>query len=177
MFLDVLQAVVFSCVVPLMYVIILVFAFLLIRRAPTMELRIRSLVGVLGGILLALAFVIVDVTATGFAESSVDPTNVFIVVPFGIVSAIVGFFILFAIDIFLRRGAAAFVVFFIVWVSLVSAYFLIRASELRSIISLSTVTFLLGNVVYVLMNFSFVKRFFGLASSAEDKTDNQRWKL
>lgn len=128
-----------------------------------MELRIRSLIGVLGGILLALAFVIVDVTATGFAELAVDPTNIFIVVPFGIVSAIVGFFILFAIDIFLRRGAAAFVVFFIVWVSLVSAYFLIRASELRSIISLSTVTFLLGNVIYILMNFSFVKRFFNLA--------------
>lgn len=177
MFLDVLQAVVFSCIIPVMYLIILLFAFLLIRGTPTMELRIRSLVGVLGGILFALAFIIVDVTATGFAGWAADPTNVFIVVPFGIASAIVGFFILFAIDVFLRRGAAAFVVFFIVWVSLVSAYFLIRASELRSIISLSTVTFLLGNVIYVLMNFSFVKRFFNLASSAEDKTDNQRWKL
>jgi len=177
MFFDIVQTVVFSCIVPVMYLIILLFAFLLIRGAPNIELRIRSLVGVLGGILFALAFVIVDVTATGFAEWSVDPTNVFIVVPFGIVSAIIGFFILFAIDIFLRRGAAAFVVFFIVWVSLVSGYFLIRASELRSIISLSTITFLLGNVVYVLMNFSFVKRFFNLAGSVEDKTDNQRWKL
>lgn len=177
MFLNIVQTVVLSCVIPVMYLIILLFAFLVIRGAPTIELRIRSFVGVLGGILFALAFVIVDVTATGFANWAIDPTNVLIVVPFGVVSAIVGFVVLFAIDIFLRRGAAAFVVFFMIWVSLVSAYFLIRASELRGVISLSTVTFLLGNVIYVLMNFSFVKRFFHLASSTEDKNDNQRWKL
>lgn len=31
MFLDIVQAVVFSCFVPVMYIVILVFAFLLIR--------------------------------------------------------------------------------------------------------------------------------------------------
>lgn len=177
MFFNILQSLVFFCVVPIMYLFILLFAFLIIRGAPTIELRVRTLVGVLGGVLFALAFIIVDLTATGFASLSVDTTNVFFVVPFGIFSAILGFFILLGIDVFLRRGAASFVVFFMVWVSVVSAYFLIRASELRSVISLSTVTFLLGNVIYVLMNFNFVKRFLNLASSTNDANDNQRWKL
>lgn len=178
MFFSILEVAVYYCVVPIMYLFILLFALLLIRRAPTIDLRIRSFVGVLGGMLLALAFIIVDITATGFSELSVDPSNVFIVVPFGIASAVLGFVVLLAIDIFLRKGAAAFVVFFIVWVSLVSAYFLIRASELRSIISLSTVTFLFGNVLYVLTNFSFVKRFLQLTnSSAESTSVDSRWQL
>jgi hypothetical protein len=171
-FLTILQLLVFSCLIPAMYMIIILFAVIVIRRAPTVELRIRSLVAVLGAILFALAFVIVDMTATGLARQwPIDPTNIFVVIPVGIVSAIVGFFVLFATDIFLRRGAAAFVVFFLVWISLVSAYFLIRAAELRGIISLSVVAFLFGNIVYILANFGFVKRFFQLTNSAEDNAD------
>ncbi|MCL4273069.1 MAG: TIR domain-containing protein [Anaerolineales bacterium] len=175
--LNILQSVVFLFVIPVIYLVILWFAFQVVIKSSTIELRIRAMVAGLGGILFALAFIILDVTTTGVAGLSVDATSIYVVIPFGIVSAVIGFFVLFATDLFLRRGASAFVVFFIVWLSLISAYLLIRAPELRGVIALSTVSFLFGNTVYLLVNFSFVKKFFQMASSLEDKTDENRWKL
>ena len=178
MFFEYLGYAVFSCIVPIMYLVILFFAFFIIRAAPSKELKFRSIVGVLGGVLLSLAFVIVDLTATGFAELSVDPSNIVVVIPVGIVSAIFGFIILLAIDLFMKKGAASFVVFFIVTVSLVSGYFLIRATNLKAVISLSTVMFLLGNVIYIMMNFSIVRSFLNFTNTSVDKKpEDSRWKV
>jgi hypothetical protein len=168
---------VFSCAVPLVYIFIILFVIFLVRAAKD-ELRIRSYFGIFAGILGALAFLILDITTTGLAELSIDPTNVLVVLPFGLIGSIIGFIILLMIDIFLRRGAISFVVLFIVWAGAVSAYFLIRATELKGIISISTVSFLFGNIVYIMANFGIIRSVFNLAGSeTENKGEKNRWAI
>lgn len=174
---NILEPFVYYFIVPLMYLLIVGTAVVLVVKAKTREMRARTILGAFGGLLFALVFIILDITTTGIASLTVDPRNFYAVVPFALIGGIFGFFLLFIIDLLLQKGAVAFVVLFLISASAVSAYFLITASEMRSIISVVTIMFVFGNVVYVLMNFRMISRALGTSDKEEVPEATSRWKI
>jgi len=173
------QFLVYFIAIPIVYIFMIAMIIFLIIIAKNVKTRWLSIVGVFGGILFALIFVILDVTTTGLADLSIDPTNILVVSPFAVIGLVAGFFTLLVIDLFVAKKLISFVVFSITWTTAVSGYFLIIATDLRGVVAISTVAFLLGIVVYVMFFFERVLKFFKFGSGIQiiDEEKDERWSI
>ena len=116
---SILTSMVLYCVVPVIYVILGLFIYLLVLRSPNLAMRIRNLGGVVGGILAALLMIILDVT-TPIISGPIDTSNI---TSYVVVGILVGFLLLYLTDLLLQRMTISFIVLFWVWGLTISAYF------------------------------------------------------
>ncbi len=142
--------VIYFLIVPVMYLGIIVFDFMLILRAKKLYNRWQGLSGAFAGLLIALMFMLLD---QSYEIIKVAPPTINLqqVWPYAVIAGVLGFTLMIFIDIFLQRGAVGFVILANVGVLLVSAYYLIIQSENRLPATIAIIGLLVGIIIYFIL--------------------------
>ncbi len=141
---------VFFIVVPIIYTVILLFDIVLIARSKTLENRWRNIAGVLVGFLVAVVFILLDQNFKPIIPRSVND-DFELAWSYAIIFGIVGFLVLLGIDLLLKRGVVAFVIIFTFAGVILSAYFLLSLSAIRTTTAVTTIGFLIGVILYFIV--------------------------
>ena len=160
---------VFFILVPLIYLAILFFDFMLIARTKTLINRWRNIAGVFVGFLISVIVIMLDQNYGSVIPNLIGDeyeTAWSSAVIFGVI----GFLVLLGIDFLLRRGVAAFVIIFTVVGVFLSAYFLISLSSIRTATAVTTIGFLVGVILYFVL---FPTRIFNTIRSSEEPSADE----
>lgn len=147
----ILQFIVFAILIPIIYCFILMFDILLLMKSRTLVARWRSLAGMVAGFLISVTIILLDQFYGPLFNFSEQPNNINSVWPLSVIFTIIGFVILLIIDFLLGRGFAPFVILVTTVVVFVSSYYLITRSENRIAITMSTLGFVIGQIIYFMM--------------------------
>src|SRR6266498_1085281 len=145
------QFFVFYIVVPLIYLAILLFDYLLIAKARTLENRLRSLGGILTGFLMAVVVILLDLNYGPLVSLPPQSSELQEVWLSAAIFALIGFILLLMIDFLLRRGIVPFVIMFTITGTMLSVYFMVRLSAIRTMVAISTIGFLVGTITYFII--------------------------
>jgi hypothetical protein len=159
---------VFFMVVPVIYIGILLFDVMLIIRSRTLENRWRNMAGILVGFLVAVVFILLDQNFKPIISRSVND-DFEIAWSSAIIFGVVGFLVLLGIDFLLQRGVVAFVIIFTVAGVILSGYFLLSLSAIRTTTAVTTIGFLIGVILYFIF---FPSRIFNTIRGQEAQTDD-----
>lgn len=161
---------VFFILVPTIYIAIILFDLLLIARTRTVQQRLRSLAGVLVAFLVSVIVILLDQSFGPLIKISI-PSNAFeISWSSAVIALFIGFMILLGLDFLVSRGIVPFVILFTIAGVLLSAYFLLSLSEIRTTTAITTMGFLVGVILYFMI---FPTRIFNavLAKGEEKEED------
>jgi hypothetical protein len=147
--LNLIETLVLYILVPLFYLSILLFDFILIVRSRTLENRWRNLAGVMVGFLIGTVVTLLDQNFGLFMKSIENYTLESFWLG-SVIFAVTGFLALTFIDFLLRRGVVSFVIVFTVAGIVISGYFLLFAAN-RLLISTITMGFVVGSVLYFII--------------------------
>ena len=151
--LPIIQFVVYLIILPLVYIIILLFDINILRRARTGEERLQRLFGVGAGILSAIIVILLDQTTTLFSINSLpDASQIGEVWPFVGIAFLVGGVVMFVIHQILKtQQFLAFFVLLTVFAMISSIYFLLTISAIRSVVAVASLGFLRGIIIYTML--------------------------
>lgn len=150
-----LQLLTIGFIAPVFYIFLISLNVLLITKASSTVVRIRSAFGALGGALVGVIGILLLVQLSPIPPT-LDFRVAFLVVP---IFGVLGFFAVLIIDILLRKGVVSFVNFATAAISVLSMYFLIWSS---TIFAVFTTGFLVGNFLYFMMKPAMVAKLIGL---------------
>ena len=159
----VIQFLVFWILVPAIYLAILAFDVLLIIKSRSLQQIWRNIGGVVIGILITVIVIMLNQTFGTILTEKIGNTYETAWTS-AVIFGIIGFIVLLAIDFLLRRGIASFVIMFTVLGVLLSGYFLLTLSEIRTTTALATIGFLIGVILYFII---FPTRIFNAISGKE----------
>ena len=149
--LTVIQFIVFYMILPVIYFFVAAFDFLLIAKASTLKHRWQALGGAVNGFLISIVIILLDGMFGGLFGSVAPPENIQQTWPAAVIMAFVGFFLLLFIDLLVRRGVIPFTIMFTVTALIVSAYYLLTLTQIRTITAIGAIGFLVGAIVYFMM--------------------------
>lgn len=159
---------VFFIIVPVIYIVILIFDVMLIIRSRTLENRWRNMAGVLVGFLIAVIIILLDQNFNPLISPSVSD-DFDIAWSSAVIFGIVGFLVLLGIDFMLQRGVVAFVIVFTVAGVILSGYFLMSLSAIRTTTAVTTIGFLIGVILYFII---FPARIFNTVRGKDTQLDD-----
>jgi len=161
---QIIQFFVFFILVPAIYLAILAFDLLLIIRAKSLEQRWRSIAGVLVGFLITVIVVLLDQNVQPIIPRTVG--DAFDTAwSSAVIAAVLGFLVLLGIDFLLRRGVISFIILFTVSGVLLSGYFLVNLTNIKTTTAVSTIGFLVGIILYFIF---FPSRIFNAIRGKEE---------
>lgn len=151
--LPVIQFVVYFFILPIIYILMMLFDFNLVRRAESQTQRLRMLFGVVAGVLVAVIVMLLDQTTNLFRISTLpDPTKIDQVGPYVGIAFLVGLLLMLLIHLLLKaQQVLSFIVMFTILAMVVSLYFLLTMSDIRSIVAVSSLGFLVGIIIYFML--------------------------
>ena len=109
--------------------------------------------GVILGILLSVIVMMLDQTTNVFKVSSLpDPSKFEQVSPYVLIAFLVGIVLMLIIHMLLRaQQILSFIVMFTIIAMIVSIYFLLTISDIRSIVAVASLGFLAGIIIYCMI--------------------------
>ena len=175
--LSIIQVMVYWFVLPVIFILILLFDLNLVRTSDSREQRFRMLLGVIGGFILAVIVMLLDQSTNIFRDWPLpDPNRIDQVWPFVVIAFLAGVLLLFVIHQLLRAQVVlSFIVMFTVIAIIVAVYFLLTISEIRSVVAVSALGFLAGLIIYLMLQPSLIPLLVAGISSDTDKPNKPSW--
>jgi hypothetical protein len=149
--LTLIQFLVFYVIVPVIYIAILAFDTILIIRASTLTNRWRGLAAILAGFLTSAVIILLDQVYGGLFSKMPPIESLEQVWPAAVIMVLVGFFLLLIIDLLLRKGVVPFVILFTVAGVMVSGYYLLTLTQLRTLMAVGAIGFVVGTLIYFMV--------------------------
>lgn len=148
---QIIQFVVFALIVPLIYIALIAFDVLLVIKASNLQNRYRGLGGFMLGLLITIVIILLDQAFGGLIKESPAPLELDTVWPIAVILTVIGFVVLLAIDLLLRRGVIPFIIAFTVCGMLISGYYLLTLTQLRTATAVGAIGFMIGIIIYFIM--------------------------
>jgi hypothetical protein len=146
-----LRFLVYIFILPVFYLLLLLFDLNLIRAANTSTQRTNRLFGVIGGVFAAGLIILLDQTTDFLVVHAAlpDPTKIEDIWIYLLFSFLGGFALLLFTHILLKsQRALPFLCFFTILLISTSVYFLLKSPQIRNIFAVSSLAFLVGGICY-----------------------------
>jgi len=135
----------FYVFLPLMILAAIIFDVTLIRNAPSVAIKVRSLGGFVGA-LFSVTLIFLDLSYGGLIH--LPPVNSVNLWAVSFSMFVIGFLFLLFIDFLLRRGVVPFVITVTTAGSIISPYYLVSLSQSRELTSIGVLSFAVGWIGY-----------------------------